>query len=283
MSSTKSASSRADRPGAGRLLLAWARNHLVVAADSLGRIRRTPLQSGLMIAVIAIAASLPASLYLLAGTVKSISGDVSRTADIQVYFSASASSADIDAFVQHWEQSAPSEDIALNEAVLDNLVVFMAAQPGVDQVEYDFAWLERLDALLTLVDRLNLVIGIMLGAGIVLVLINSIRLMIDNRRDEIVIVKLVGGTNEFVRRPLLYTGFWLGLLGGLAAILVTDAAVLALGSPLRFLLGSYALSGASIAPLSLLESLTLLLISAGLGLAGAWLAVARHLSAIEPR
>jgi len=86
-----------------------------------------------------------------------------------------------------------------------------------------------------------------------------------------------------VRRPLLYTGFWLGLLGGLMAVLITDLVVLALGSPLDFLLGSYALDNSAIAPLGFLESFSLLFISAALGLAGAWLAVAQHLQAIEPR
>lgn len=325
MSKAKSGSSRASRPGLFRLLSAWARNHLSVAVESLVRIRKAPLQSGLMIAVIAIACSLPASLYLLAGTIKSISGDVSRTTDIQVFFRQSADQEDIETLVQDWSaltdvetlvhidpemgrieferysglgsvldllddnplpsvvRVTPSESIARNRLALDNLVNSFSESSLVDQVQFDFAWLERLNTLLTLVDRLNLVIGVMLGLGIVLVLINSIRLMIDNRRDEIVIVKLVGGTNEFVRRPLLYTGFWLGFLGGLVALLVTDLAVLAIGNPINLLLGSYDLKVTTISPLGGAESLVLLAASSGLGLSGAWLAVAQHLSSIEPR
>lgn len=325
MSRAKTGSSRSTRPGLTRLISAWARNHLAVAIESLLRIRRAPLQSFLMIAVIAIACSLPASLYLLAGTVKSVSGDVSRTTDIQVFFTQEANRQEVEQLTGSWSQLAdveslvlidpetgrsefeafsglgsvldlleenplphvvritPSESIARNRLALDSLVGTLSEPALVDEVQFDFAWLERLDSLLNLIDRVNLVIGFMLGLGIVLILINSIRLMIDNRRDEIVIVKLVGGTNEFVRRPLLYTGLWLGLLGGLGALLLTDLAVLAVGSPINLLLGSYEMDITAISPLSAPESLILLMLSSGLGLLGAWLAVAQHLSSIEPR
>lgn len=325
MSRAKSGSSRASRPGLIRLVSAWGRNHFSVARESLSRIRREPLQSLLMIAVIAIACSLPASMYLLAGTIKSISGDVTRTSDIQVFFVLGAETAEVEQLGDDWSQRAdvesvslvdpesgrsefeafsglgsviellddnplpyvarvtPNESIARNRLALDSLVSALSEPAIVDEAQFDFAWLERLGSLLTLVDRLNLVIGVMLGLGIVLVLINSVRLMIDNRRDEIIIVKLVGGTNEFVRRPLLYTGFWLGFLGGLVALLVTDIAVLILGNPISLLLGSYDLDINSIAPLSGPESFSLLILSSSLGLLGAWLAVAQHLNAIEPR
>jgi len=325
MSKARSGSSRSTRPGFARLISAWGRNHLVVAIESLRRIRKTPLQSLLMIAVIAIACSLPASLYLLAGTVKSISGDVGRTTDIQVFFVLAADQGEVEKLTQQWSEFTdveslslidpetgrsefeafsglgsvlelleenplpnvaritPSESIARNRLALDNLVSVLSDSAIVDEVQFDFAWLERLDKLLTLIDRVNFVIGFMLGLGIVLILINSIRLMIDNRRDEIVIVKLVGGTNEFVRRPLLYTGLWLGFLGGLVALLLTAVALLAVGSPVNILLGSYELDIAAIAPLNALESFVLLSLSSGLGLLGAWLAVAQHLNSIEPR
>ena len=49
---------------------------------------------------------------------------------------------------------------------------------------------------------------------------NTIRLDIENRRDEIEVTKLIGASNAFVRRPFLWTGFWYGLLGGLMALLL---------------------------------------------------------------
>ncbi len=317
--------SRHSGPGLLALFRAWLRHHGQVARESLVRIRQTPLQSGLMIAVIAIAGSLPAALHQMAGTIKGISGDISRTSDIQVFMRTDVSNQSALEMADSWRQLAlveqvelidpeagraqfesysglgsvlelldenplpavirltPVEQIASDPAAVESLMNELRAASGVEQVQFDFQWLERLTALLNLVDRLNLVMGLLLGAGIVLVLINSIRLMIDNRKDEIIIVKLVGGSNEFVRRPLLYTGFWLGLLGGCSAVLLADLASFTLCQPVALLVTSYALDSLGSGLLSLGESLTLVMLCAALGLSGAWLAVAQHLDAIEPR
>jgi len=118
--------------------------------------------------------------------------------------------------------------------------------------------------------------------GVLLVLGNTIRLTIEARRDEIVVVKLVGGSNSFVRRPLLYTGLWYGVGGGLIAWLTVAAALWFLQQPTQALTAlynsSFALNG-----LGLVRGLELVLIGGALGLSGAWLAVSRHIGKIEPR
>jgi cell division transport system permease protein len=118
--------------------------------------------------------------------------------------------------------------------------------------------------------------------AVVLVLGNTIRLAIEGRRDEIVIIKLVGGTDAFVRRPLLYTGLWFGLGGGIVAALLVTAGTLLLSPLVRDLAATYG-SNFTLRGLGVIDSLQLVLLGAVLGLAGAWLAVARHLRAIEPR
>ena len=95
-------------------------------------------------------------------------------------------------------------------------------------------------------------------------------------------VKLVGGTDAFVRRPFLYTGIWYGLGGGIGAWLIINALLLWLSGPVSSLVGAYS-SQFSLSGLGFLDTLALLLVSAALGLLGAWLAVGRHLSSIEPR
>ena len=83
----------------------------------------------------------------------------------------------------------------------------------------DMEWLQRLNSLMELSRRVVLAVGGMLVVGVLLILGNTIRLAIESRRDEIVIVKLVGGSNGFVRRPFLYTGLWYGVGGGVLAAL----------------------------------------------------------------
>ena len=153
---------------------------------------------------------------------------------------------------------------------------------GVDQVIFDYAWLARLQAIIDFMDLLIIVLGSLLGVGIALILGNTIRLEIENRRDEIVIVKLVGGTNAFVRRPLLYSGFWYGFMGAMLGWVLANVAVSILDQPLGDLSRLY-ISDFGLRFLDLSSLAVAIFFGAALGLAGAWLAVARHLSEIEPR
>jgi cell division transport system permease protein len=120
-----------------------------------------------------------------------------------------------------------------------------------------------------------------LAIGVIAVVGNTIRLEIQNRRAEIEVTKLVGGTNGFVRRPFLYTGALYGLLGGLTAWLVV-AVTLALISPATARLAQsygshFALGGPGARELGMLLGGGALL-----GWIGSWLAAARHLARIEP-
>ena len=65
--------------------------------------------------------------------------------------------------------------------------------------------------------RVLVIAAALLGVGVLAVIGNTIRLEILNRRAEIEVTKLVGGSNGFVRRPFLYTGMLYGLGGALLA------------------------------------------------------------------
>ena len=99
--------------------------------------------------------------------------------------------------------------------------------PGISQVRVDTVWLERLSALLDLGDRLLQGGGLLVGLMLVLAVGNTIRLLVVNRRDEIRVIKLVGGSDGFVILPFLYTGFWYGLMGGSTGVADDNAAALA--------------------------------------------------------
>ncbi|APZ44753.1 cell division protein FtsX [Acidihalobacter ferrooxydans] len=153
--------------------------------------------------------------------------------------------------------------------------------PEVDQVHLDLAWVQRLYAIVNIAQRAVWVIGGMLAIAVLLVVGNTIRLDILNRREEIEVAKLIGATDAFIRRPFLYGGFWLGLLGGLLALILVELAIGLLAGPVAHLSGLYA-SHFALSSLDGAASLRLLALSVLLGLAGSWLAVGRHLREIEP-
>lgn len=163
------------------------------------------------------------------------------------------------------------------EALLKKL----QALPQTDLAQLDLEWVKRLAALLQLGQRLAFVLVLMLSLGVLLVIGNTIRLEIENRRREITVVKLVGGTDAFIRRPFLYTGFWYGLGGGLVASIIVAIALALLNGPVATLAGLYESDYALLA-LSLADTLSLWAMSALLGFFGAWFSVAKHLDEMEP-
>ncbi len=170
---------------------------------------------------------------------------------------------------------------AADEATLTRLAGRLRALPQVDDVQADLDWVRRLNALLELGKRTVWVFAGLLGAGVVLVTGNTIRLAIFNRRAEIEITKLIGGTDGFIRRPFLYWGLLQGLTGGLVAVLLLLAVNIGLAGPVRTLAGLYG-STLRLATPGFTGSLGLLLLGSALGFAGAAMAVGRHLKEIEP-
>ncbi|MEZ5542239.1 MAG: permease-like cell division protein FtsX [Pseudomonadota bacterium] len=153
--------------------------------------------------------------------------------------------------------------------------------PEVDLAQLDLEWVQRLTAMIDIARRGIVVIGSLLALAVLLVIGNTIRLEIQNRRAEIVVIKLIGATNAFVRRPFLYSGLWYGLLGGLLAWLLVTGGFWLLAGPIARLAGLYH-SDFALDTLPLLSLGALLAGGTLLGLLGSWLAVGRHLSTIEP-
>jgi cell division transport system permease protein len=175
----------------------------------------------------------------------------------------------------------PTPD-ASSTAEVENLRRYLAAWPEVDSVQLDTDWVNRFNAILQVLRRVLLLAAVLLGAGVVAIISNTIRLEIINRRAEIEVTKLVGGSNAFVRRPFLYTGTLYGVVAGLVAWLVVagaDAALTPAASRLAEAYGNqFVLQGPAWRDAGIL-----LAAGAVLGWLGAWLSAARQLARIQPR
>lgn len=171
---------------------------------------------------------------------------------------------------------------ASSAAALERLRGYFTAWPEVELVQVDSQWVQRFNAILEVLRQLLLMAAVLLGVGVLAVIGNTIRLEIAGRRAEIEVIKLVGGSNAFVRRPFLYTGLLYGLGGALLAWGIIALAVGLLGESvdtLARLYGShFQLRGPAPAEIG-----TLLGAGAALGWLGAWISAARHLRSIEPR
>lgn len=171
---------------------------------------------------------------------------------------------------------APSESEALQ-----SLVDRLQNMQEVDLAKLDMAWLQRLRTINETGERGISILTVLLSLSVLLVIGNTIRLAILNRQTEIRVIKLVGGTNAFVRRPFLYTGFWYGLLGGAIAWVTLLLTLVFINGPVNRLAALYD-SHFTLNWLSGQMFIALPLFGLMLGVLGAWLAVGRHLNDIEP-
>ena len=295
--------------------------HRANLVGALQRIAGQPFASALTILVIATALALPAGLRVAVNNADAVSDSWQSAADFTVYLRldisdeaarqtaraieerddvAGVTVIDRDAALAEFRaQSGFGEALdALDGNPLPHTLVVhpasgigsdvealaaaMQAIPEIELVQVDTAWVSRLRAMLALAGRLVDFATVLLGLAVAIVVGNTIRLEINNRSVEIEVTKLVGGTDAFIRRPFLYLGLCYGLAGALVALLVVALGLLLLGAPVRDLAALYG-SGFRLSGLTSAESGILLLGGAFLGWAGAGLAAARHLRAIEPK
>jgi len=300
---------------------AWLQHHRLSAADSLVRILDRPVSSLMTWLVIGIALALPVGFATILDNVERLSSGWGRTAEMSLFLRSPLAPAEAEAFAVQVaarddvsaarfvsREAALAEFAALSgfgdllsgldSNPLPHLVLVtpvgaldgdalaalreaLASEPLVAEVVLDMAWLRRLQEIMTIGRRGVVAVGILLLLGVVLTLGNTVRLTIESRRDEIVVVKLVGGSDGFVRRPFLYTGLWYGVGGGLIGGLLVVALLWFLAAPVDRLAASYG-SAFRLSGPGLMGVLNMVLAGGALGLAGAWLAVSRHLGEGAP-
>ena len=303
-------------------ILAWVHHHREAATMSVEKLFREPISNLLTIFVIAIALALPTFGLALANAVNqevnrldappqlSVLTESSLTLDEAKLLAekierqpgvASVKVIDRDTalteFIEATGLSALSSRMENNplphtlwlypasnirSAGLAQLSQDLKALPGIAEVILDSRWLERLEAFIALARSIALALGVAMALGVVLTLGNTLRLGIESRREEIVVIKLIGGGNAFARRPFLYTGALLGALGGLVSGLLIFITFGVLKAPISQLFELYDRS-AAVAVFGYGDLVLLVVVGSVLGWISACYSVQLHLARIQPR
>ena len=307
---------RATSPGFGQRFRAWRAQHAYSLVSSLGRFFQRPFATLLTVGVLAMAIALPLGLGLALGNVQRLSGSLQASREIGLFLRMDVDAAQAERLatelrarrdVAAVELRTPAQGLrefrelsGLGEALamagdnplptvlrvtpLDDgaaLAARMRTRPEVELVQHDEGWRRRLDAWLEFGTTLVLVLAAALGLGVLLVVGNTIRLEIGNRREEIAVLQQLGATDGFIRRPFIYLGAWYGLAAGAAALGMLALAALALRPSLAGLAGSYGSRFVLQGPEPLQAGL-LLLAATAIGWLGAWLASGHHLRQTRP-
>ena len=300
----------------------WLGEHARVCVAAFGRQWRDPVSTLLTALVIGLTLALPAGLNLLVENLRQAAGGLNQTRTMTVFLRDAVKEDEgralADSLSRRSEFAAAaytSRDQALTDfrartdlgpvldalgsnplpasialtphpqqdaADLTRLAQELRSRKEIEQVLLDDAWSQRLAAALAVASRLAQLLAAALAIAAVLAMGNTVRLDIEARRDEIVVMKLIGAPPGFIRRPFLYAGLWYGIVGGIVAILALYLALHAMSQPVQQLValyeGAFSLQGPDPRTLGLV-----LAAGALLGLLGAWLGVARHLGRIEQR
>jgi cell division transport system permease protein len=178
-------------------------------------------------------------------------------------------------------QVLPKNTLDDSQAVESLLEVFNAL-PEVDFVQMDMQWVKRLQSMMELAERGVTVLSLLLSIAVLFITGNTIRLELHNRREEVVIAKLIGATNAFIQRPFLYVGFWYGLLAGIFAWFIDTVMMLVLRQPVEKLSALYD-GQFQVLFFGYAESFSLLAIAALLGVTGSWIVLVYQLRKLNPQ
>jgi cell division transport system permease protein len=299
-------------------LRAWLRRHAFSLLSSLGSLARYPLASLMTVAVVAFAIAMPLALHLALGNIERLSKHWERLDTLSVFVDSGLDRPAIDRLTSRlstWSGVVAVDPISPDQGLADlsaqlgldsaedvlednplpwvlevtlggdsdrsGLIARLHSATGVTDVLVDLQWLERLDAMTDLLTQLALLLAGLLAVGVAVVIGNTIRLDVQNRREEIEVLALVGATPAFIRRPFLYSGLWYGVLGGAVACTMLYVGLAALKEPVARLGQTYAEAFELMGPA---PSVIVAAVagSAVFGLLGAWLAVRQHLRRIDP-
>ena len=254
-----------------RPVSSWREHHGWSAGNRLRRLASKPVGSLLTIAVMGLALALPLAFYLLLSNVQSLGDALGRNQVINVFLKTDQVASNAQLLAKKVEQHdgvasvtvkspqegmdelskmqgfsdslhaldsnplpyvllvQPQDDISADAA--NQLVDDLRNEPGVDMVQDSGTWRQRLDALLGVGNRAVFILAALFALAVLLVVGNTVRVDITSRADEIGVLKLIGASRAFVRRPYLYAGIWYGLFSGILAVALAIAIEFALADP----------------------------------------------------
>ena len=305
-----------------RTLKIWLGQHTLAFQSSLAQIRRNLAGNLFSIAVIGISLALPAGFYLMLDNAQKVMENWDGSIQIALYLHHNVDDAKAKSLQQQLSTHELVEEVVLisreqalleykqfsgfgealdsleenplpsmlliqpsmnavasdpGEALLDEL----GKMPEVESAQYDRQWVKRLVVIVHILKRAVVILSTLLSIAVLLIIGNTIRLSIINKRTEIAINKLFGATNAYIQRPFLYSGLIYGFTGSCIAWLLLMITTLIMKNPVNQLDVLYN-SDFQLHSLDFIQLIILLLTGSGLGLAGSWVAVGRHIRDTEP-
>jgi cell division transport system permease protein len=286
----------------------WATNHTRAFLSSLGETVRTPFVNLLTFLVIGIAMTLPAGLFIVLQNVRMLDQQWHHTPTISLYLKQNLSDQALQTLQKdllanpsinkiHYispeqglndlsqQQSLGDTQSLLKQNPLPGVMIItphanetpqqlqqlldsLNQLPLVDVSQLNMTWVKRLYNIIQIGSDLTEILTVLFALGVILIIANTIRLTMHNKRAEINVMKLMGAKSSFIRRPLLYRGFLSGLFGGVIAWLLVYLTLARLTKPANALAQSYD-TNLFVHTVSIQQGLIIVVLCAFLGVIGA--------------
>lgn len=298
--------------------MGWLRHQKHALTAALGRLRAQPVSTLLTALAMGVAISLPAVLYLGLGNLGQVAGNLPAQPEVSLFLDTRVADAQRAAIAARLKQPdiAEARFVPRDEALatlsaaqgladisagltqnplpdawvvrpratsreeLARIADELGKLPGVAETHLDSLWADRLQAALAIGRAGVWLLASLFAIALVAISGNAIRAQVLARRDEILVSRLIGATDRYIRRPFLYLGALQGLLGGLAALGVLAIAGAILRAPVERLAALYG-STFHLLPPTPVEIAAVLALTAAFGWLGAWLSVTRALQQVE--
>ena len=314
-----SSSARQTREEWSRIA-AWRSQHRAAAISSWQKLMARPLATGMVWLVVAISLALPGAMLLTLDNLRPLVPDLEEPAQVSVMLGGELDLEQAEALQRELAAWNSVEDVILvrrdealalfgeqtglsgllasldhnplphallvspgappTDAALSQFVEAVDALPGVDRAIVDNQWMSRLHQALLAAERWGLALGAAMVLGAILALANTLHLAIDARREEILVVRVIGGAPSFIRRPFLYTGLYFGAGGGVLAGVMLWVLSLWIAGPVNALFILYGSPGQIQGP-GIGYPSALIVLGASLGWLTSWTALARYFSRLE--
>ncbi|MCJ8299339.1 MAG: permease-like cell division protein FtsX [Pseudomonadales bacterium] len=299
----------------------WFAHHGEVAKDCLRQWLSAPVSTLMTILVLAVALALPSFLFTSLANITRLTSGWDDENKISLYLHTNLSESQIEGFSQRlllrpdliaidlidaeqglleFKQYSGFSDLLdslqqnplpavisvlardTSEQSLEVLQQQLSALPQVEQAILDLQWIKRLNAMLLVLERAIIALSLLLAFAVLLIIGNTIRLNVESRRDEILVAKLMGATNAWVRRPFLYTGIFYGVTAAISAWLIIEMSLVVMQTPVLHLTLLYQ-SNFKLIGLGTVGGLLLLVVGLSLGLLAALISVNKFLNQLEPK
>ena len=260
-------------------LKVWWRHCSWALRASIERLAGRPLGTAMTMLVLGLALAMPLALWLLMGNAQRLVGTLGDSRAISVFMHTDVNAAQARSTAEQLRRredvaavSVKSPDQGMAElaamqgfgeivksmpynplpwvllvqpqaaggtAATLSLAVDLRALPGVDLVQDEAEWRQRMQALLKLASRGFTLLAGLLVLAMLMVVGQTVRQDIRSRSEEIAVLQMAGASARFVRRPYLCAGAIYGLGAGLVALALIGLMEWLLAAPARDLLASY--------------------------------------------